>query len=127
DVSKIEAGKMTVERISCSPAQIVADIAALMAVRAADKSLSFDVHYSGQIPHTIKSDPTRLRQVLMNLLGNAIKFTEKGGVKLLVSLVEPPRGSSQSPSMPFDVVDTGVGLTDKQIESLFPTFVPADG
>src|SRR6185436_15325163 len=65
DVSKIEAGKMTVERIACSPTQVVSDIAALMGGRAADKNLNFNVHYSGPMPHSIQTDPTRLRQILM--------------------------------------------------------------
>ncbi len=90
DVSKIEAGKMTVERITCSPMQIVADVAALMSVRARDKNLAFEVRYVGPIPQAINSDPTRLRQILMNLIGNAIKFTSKGSVKLRVSLGAPP-------------------------------------
>jgi PAS domain S-box-containing protein len=124
DVSKIEAGKMTVERIGCSPVQIVSDIAGLMAGRAADKNLSFSVHYSGAVPQTIQTDPTRLRQILMNLLGNAIKFTESGSVKLLVRVIED--SARTRCSMRFDVVDTGVGLDAKQIELLFRPFVQAD-
>jgi PAS domain S-box-containing protein len=124
DVSKIEAGKMTVERIGCSPVQIVSDIAALMAGRAADKNLSFSVHYSGAVPQTIQTDPTRLRQILMNLLGNAIKFTESGSVKLLVRVIED--SARTRCTMRFDVVDTGVGLDAKQIELLFRPFVQAD-
>jgi PAS domain S-box-containing protein len=122
DVSKIEAGKMTVETIGCSPSQIVLDVAALMTVRAADKNLKFNVHWSGEIPQTIQSDPTRLRQILMNLVGNAIKFTETGGVKLLVSFAH----SNRNPVMRFDVVDTGVGLNASQVEQLFRPFVQAD-
>ena len=124
DVSKIEAGKMTVERIHCSPVQIVTDVAALMKVRAVDKNLAFDVRYIGAIPQNIESDPTRLRQILMNMLGNAIKFTTTGGVKLLVSLADPV--DAANPRLRFDVVDTGVGLTKQQQESLFKPFAQAD-
>jgi PAS domain S-box-containing protein len=124
DVSKIEAGKMTVERIPCSPSQIVLDVASLMNVRASDKNLKFNVLWSGEIPQTIESDPTRLRQILMNLVGNAIKFTSAGSVKLIVSLVQPD--SVSKPFMRFDVVDTGVGLTRLQIDQLFRPFVQAD-
>jgi PAS domain S-box-containing protein len=123
DVSKIEAGKMNVELIMCSPVQIVADVCALLKVRALDKNLAFDVRYLGPIPHSIQCDPTRLRQILMNLLGNAIKFTQTGGIKLLVSLVEP---ESAKPQLRFDVVDTGVGLTPQQTAALFKPFAQAD-
>jgi PAS domain S-box-containing protein len=135
DVSKIEAGKMTVECITCSPMQIVADVAALMKIRALDKNLGFDVRYSGTIPQAINTDPTRLRQILMNLIGNAIKFTSKGSIKLLITLSPSPgtpgegRGegrASNSQKLRFDVIDTGVGLTKQQQESLFKPFAQAD-
>ncbi len=124
DVSKIEAGKMTVERIGCSPVQIVADVAALMKVRAVDRNLAFDVRYIGAIPQAIQTDPTRLRQILMNLLGNAIKFTASGSVKLLVSLADGI--DSPNPRLRFDVVDTGVGMTREQQDRLFRPFAQAD-
>jgi len=124
DVSKIEAGKMTVEKIACSPIQLVNDVASLMRIRAKDKQLAFDVRYIGAIPETIISDPTRVRQVLMNLVGNALKFTQTGGVKVIVSMGEA-RGREPG-RLRFDVVDTGMGLTLKQQESLFKPFVQAD-
>jgi PAS domain S-box-containing protein len=124
DVSKIEAGKMTTEKITCSPVQIVADVAALMKVRAVDKYLGFDVRYIGAIPQAIQTDPTRLRQILMNLLGNAIKFTHQGSVKLLVSLADSI--DAANPRLRFDVVDTGVGLTTEQLDLLFRPFAQAD-
>jgi signal transduction histidine kinase/CheY-like chemotaxis protein/HPt (histidine-containing phosphotransfer) domain-containing protein len=129
DISKIEAGKMTVERINCMPAQIVAEVAALMSVRAAERKLSFSVHYTNAIPSIIQSDPTRLRQVIMNLLGNAVKFTEKGGIRLIVTFVEPEPGRASSwtqPVLRFDVIDTGVGMTEQQMSGLFRPFVQAD-
>jgi PAS domain S-box-containing protein len=124
DVSKIEAGKMTVEKIACTPCQLVADVAALMKGRAQQKNLSFDVRYIGAIPQTIQSDPTRLRQILMNLIGNAIKFTTKGNVRLLVSLTDPV--DAPNPRLRFDVIDTGVGLNTQQQDSLFRPFAQAD-
>jgi signal transduction histidine kinase/DNA-binding response OmpR family regulator len=124
DVSKIEAGKMNVEKIHCMPVQIVTDVAALMKVRAVDKNLDFDVRYIGAIPQQIESDPTRLRQILMNLLGNAIKFTTTGSVKLLVSLADSI--DATNPRLRFDVVDTGVGLTKEQQALLFKPFAQAD-
>jgi PAS domain S-box-containing protein len=124
DVSKIEAGKMTVERIGCCPCQIVSDVAALMKVRAIDKNLHFDVRYIGAIPQQIQTDPTRLRQILMNLIGNSIKFTHKGGIKLMVSLADPIE--SAQPRIRFDVIDTGVGLSKEEQQRLFKPFAQAD-
>ena len=100
------------------------DVTALMRIRASDKQLAFDVRYQTAIPATINSDPTRLRQILMNLVGNAIKFTTSGAVKLLVSF--PPPDTARPQCIRFDIVDTGVGLTSKQAESLFRPFVQAD-
>jgi len=121
DVSKIEAGKMSVERISCSPVEIISDVASLMSVRASDKGLSFDVRYSQPMPAVIQSDPTRLRQILMNLVSNAIKFTSSGAVKLIVSLTE-----TKPCLLRVDVVDTGPGLTEQQLQGMFRPFVQAD-
>jgi PAS domain S-box-containing protein len=121
DVSKIEAGKMTVERIGCSPVEIVRDVASLMSGRASDKGLSFDVRYTGPVPATIQSDPTRLRQILMNLMSNAIKFTSQGSVKLIVGLSE-----SKPQKLRVDVVDTGPGLSEQQLQTLFKPFAQAD-
>ncbi len=87
DLSKIEAGKMEVEQIRFSPCQIVAEVASLMRGRALAGGLSLDVEYAGLMPETIRSDPSRMRQILINLLGNAIKFTKQGGVRLRVELL----------------------------------------
>jgi len=124
DLSKIEAGKMTVERIVCSLPDIVADVMSLMRSRAIGKSLSLDVECRGAIPETIRTDPTRLRQILVNLLGNAIKFTERGGVRLVIHMVTPP--SAPNPRLGFDVIDTGVGMTATQIAAIFEPFSQAD-
>jgi len=74
DLSKIEAGRITIERADCRPCQIIADVASLIRVHADAKGLLFDIDYAGPIPETVLSDPTRLRQILINLIGNAIKF-----------------------------------------------------
>lgn len=123
DISKIEAGKMTVERISCSPMEIVADVASLMRGRALEKSLQFTVKYDGPLPKTIQSDPTRLRQILLNLCGNGIKFTKQGEVKIVIRLV---RESQERALLQFDVIDTGIGLTAEQKARVFEPFTQAD-
>jgi len=124
DVSKIEAGKMTVERTACRPDQIVEDLAFVMRQRAQDKNLSFDITYQGPIPETIRTDPTRLRQILINLLDNAIKFTESGGVRLVIGMADDPQG--ENPHLRFDVIDTGIGLTPAKQATIFKPFTQAD-
>ncbi|MEA1952032.1 MAG: ATP-binding protein, partial [Planctomycetota bacterium] len=123
DLSKIEAGKLEVERITCSPTKVVADVASLMRVRTEAKGLPLEIEYSGAIPETILSDPTRLRQILINLVGNAVKFTETGSVRLLTRLVQ---STSKPPCLQFDVIDTGIGMTTEQASKLFQPFTQAD-
>ena len=122
DLSKIEAGRMTVEQIDCSPCQIVAEVASLMRVRANAKALPLDIEYCGPVPEQIRTDPTRLRQILINVVGNAIKFTEVGRVHLLVSLVN----DRTNPLVQFDVIDTGLGMSPTQADKLFRPFMQAD-
>jgi signal transduction histidine kinase/HPt (histidine-containing phosphotransfer) domain-containing protein/ActR/RegA family two-component response regulator len=123
DLSKIEAGKMQVERIPCSPCHVLAEVASLMRVRAIEKNLSFGVEYAFPIPELIYSDPTRLRQILMNLVGNAIKFTENGGVRIIIRYDRSPSGA---PRLHFEIVDTGPGLTPEQRGKLFEPFEQTD-
>jgi len=89
DLSKIEAGGMTVERVKTDPQQIVAEVMSLMHVRAAAKGLFLNVEYLMPLPQTVWTDPVRLKQILLNLVGNAIKFTESGGVRVIVRMKEP--------------------------------------
>ncbi len=129
DISKIEAGKLHVEHIPCSPLQVVSEVKSLMQVRADAKNLSFIVEYVGTIPETIESDPTRLKQILVNLASNAIKFTEQGGVRLVARLINARPKGRQSPAEPmirFDVIDTGIGITPEQLSRLFQPFSQAD-
>ena len=121
DISKIEAGKMTVEAVPTQPDQIVHDVLSLMAVKAKGKGISLDAFFDSAIPRQISSDPVRLRQVLMNIVGNAIKFTEVGGVQLRVGFENTRNGVIR-----FDVVDSGIGLTPEQQSRLFEAFTQAD-
>ncbi len=129
DISKIEAGKLEIENIRCSPVELVADVKTLMQVRADAKKLPFNVEYIGTVPETIESDPTRLKQVLVNLLGNAIKFTETGAVRLVMRFLDtdPIGGTGPAqPMMQFDIVDSGIGMTPEQAGKLFQAFSQAD-
>ncbi len=123
DLSKIEAGKLEVERIDCSPVQVIADVASLMRVRAESKGLPLTIEYGGAVPETIRTDPTRLRQILINLVGNAVKFTETGSVRLSSRLLPDSDGPRR---MQFDVTDTGIGMTEDQATRLFQPFTQAD-
>ena len=123
DLSKIEAGKLEVERVRCSPTTLLENVKSLMAVRAEAKQLSLEVEYTGRMPETIQTDPTRLRQVLINLIANAIKFTDRGGVRVAVCLEDP---ASREPKVQFRVIDTGIGMTAEQIAGLFRPFAQGD-
>ncbi len=124
DLSKIEAGKMTIESISCSPAQVVTDVAGLMRARIEAKGLTYQTQYDGKIPRMIRTDPTRLRQVLVNLMGNAVKFTERGSIRLRVAM--DTQNTAEPPRLRFDVIDTGLGISKEQQEKLFRPFTQAD-
>jgi CheY-like chemotaxis protein/HPt (histidine-containing phosphotransfer) domain-containing protein len=120
DLAKIEAQKLQVEIIDCSPVAVLGDVESLMRVRATERGLAFEVGLETPIPTVVRSDPTRLRQVLLNLVGNSIKFTEHGGVRLLASF-EP--GASV---LRLTVADTGIGMTQAQLERLFRPFEQGD-
>ncbi len=125
DLSKIESGGLEVERIPCSPLEILHEVRGLMAARAAEKKLGFVVEVDGPVPEAIRSDPTRLRQILVNLVGNAVKFTSAGHVRLSLALVEPPAAAAD-PRLRFRVSDTGIGIGPEQTARLFVPFSQAD-
>ena len=124
DLSKIEAGKLEVELLPVSVVQIAADVLSVMRVRAEGKQLPLRLDYAGPIPRQIETDPTRLRQILINLLGNAIKFTSRGQVTLRIEYHPQP---ATAPSISFTIVDTGIGMTPEQASRLFEAFSQADG
>lgn len=122
DVSKIEAGQMAVEAIETSPTQIISEVLSLVRPRANGKGVNVGVIYQTPIPVHIQSDPTRLRQILLNLVGNAIKFTEVGSVTIHASC------DTKSQQLKLSVVDTGIGMSPEQCEviSKFDAFSQAD-
>ncbi|EMI57557.1 ATP-binding protein [Rhodopirellula sallentina] len=122
DLSRIEAGKLDVDVEPTALPQLVADVQSLMAVRAEEKKVQFNVLFEGLVPRTIQTDPTRLRQVLINLIGNAIKFTDEGEVRLRVKFLD----GSQPPMIEFAIEDTGIGMTREQQERLFKPFSQGD-
>jgi signal transduction histidine kinase/DNA-binding NarL/FixJ family response regulator len=122
DVSKIEADRMTLESLPVDLPRLAADVVSMIRPRAIDKDLAVRLDFDGPCPRAIVGDPLRLKQVLMNLVGNAVKFTVRGQVTLRVRSELRPGGSR----IFFDVQDTGVGLTPEQIARLFQPFVQAD-
>ena len=123
DVSKIEAGRMTVERVDCDPCRVAGEVASVMRSRAKEKGLTFELRLEPPLPRLVRNDPTRLRQVLFNLVGNAVKFTEAGGVTVVLRLDDAP---GREPALRFEVSDTGVGMTPDQLARIFQPFEQAD-
>jgi PAS domain S-box-containing protein len=120
DLSQIEAGKMSLDLQRARPDRLVLDVQSLLNVRAAKKGLALEVEFDGRLPETIETDPTRLRQILINLIENAIKFTDKGEVKVVLRVVD---GGSR---LQIDVVDTGIGIPAATLPKLFRPFAQAD-
>jgi|GEM_PF-1041909 len=124
DLSKVEAGKMEVEHVPCSPVQIVEEAVSLMRVRAIEKGLTLDARYEFPLPEAILSDLTRVRQILVNLMGNAVKFTSHGRVEIALRFI--PSTEAGREVLAFDVKDTGIGMTGEQVGRLFQPFTQAD-
>jgi signal transduction histidine kinase/CheY-like chemotaxis protein/HPt (histidine-containing phosphotransfer) domain-containing protein len=120
DLSKIEANKLSLSPAKVSPFEVIAEIDSLIGMQAREKGLSCRINYSFPLPAHITTDPMRLKQVMINLCSNAVKFTNRGNIQLNVSY---NRDSNQ---MIFEVVDTGIGINDAQKKSIFEAFTQAD-
>lgn len=118
DLSKIEANKLDIDSGQFSPAGLVEDVRSVMDVRATESGLELKVDYNGEIPAVIESDPKRLKQILINLVGNAVKFTRDGEVRIIVQY--------EDDKLRFDIVDSGIGMTPEQQERLFQPFTQGD-
>lgn len=125
DYSKIEAGKMEIESVDFDLDKLCLDVASVFCITAEKKQLELMSSIEPGTPMFIKSDPTRLRQILLNLMGNAFKFTNAGSVSLRVSR-ESVSSSDQGFMLRFEVRDTGIGLTPAQVSKLFQAFSQAD-
>ena len=129
DFSKIEAGKIDLDVLPFSPVTVVEGCAELLASQAQEKGLSLRIFISPKLPKILKGDPGRLRQMLLNLIGNAIKFTEEGKVVVQVQhdLDEQAKpNTSKRVMVRFSVTDTGIGLSEQIKEHLFEPFTQAD-
>lgn len=128
DLSKVEAGKIEIERLEFSLHQIFVDVVELLKVSAQKKNIDLEVRYQTPIPQKIVSDPLRIRQVLTNMLGNALKFTAQGSVSLEVRFKQSFEQSPENDPAQIivSIVDTGRGLTDDEQAKLFQPFGQAE-
>lgn len=120
DFSKIEAGKIELEHVDVSLFELTRDVAAVVEPQAINKGLAFKVEYKFPVPDSITTDPIRLKQILINITGNAIKFTENGYVSLIIKY------DQQSNMISFNISDTGIGMSTEQQEKIFSPFRQAD-
>ncbi len=120
DLSKIEAGKLEIENIEVDLFDLLEDVCSVARVQARAKSLGLEVDYAFPLPRLIHTDPVRLKEVLFNLLNNAIKFTAQGVIQLRVGF------DASRHRLIFGIIDQGIGMTAEQIEKLFRPFVQAD-
>ncbi len=122
DISKIEAGKIDLVKEAFQLPELLADLRALMRIRAREKGLNFHFETDGKLPRAVISDAKRLKQILLNLIGNAIKFTDTGTVKVVVRFLS----TRKLHRLQFEVIDTGIGISHAQTRRLFHPFTQAD-
>jgi len=120
---KIEARKIELEQVRINTPEIICDIASLMQVKADSQGLKIVISFENSIPETIMTDPTRLRQILINLIGNAIKFTETGYVELRIKTIN---SANAAPQLRFKVIDTGIGISETALAQIYQPFTQAD-
>lgn len=122
DLSKIEAGKLEMELVRYSPMQIIQEVISVFRVRAVEKGISLDYEIQTELPETILTDPVRFRQLITNLVGNAIKFTQEGGVKVFACLDR----TGPETMLRVDIADTGVGVASEKLNVIFDPFSQGD-
>ncbi len=126
DLTKIDAGMMQIESVELCPAELIREAAAMLSARAVAKGIGLEVNFLTELPTAVISDPTRIRQILLNLIGNAVKFTDEGHVAVDVSYQSLPDGSGR---LVIAVRDTGIGIAADDVKILknFDPFTQADG
>ena len=125
DLSKVEAGQMEMEIAECQAHLVVQEVANVLAVRAAEKGITVEIAAKSAIPETIRTDAGRLRQIVTNLVGNAIKFTERGSVRIELYLAQG-RHDEDKTLLAIDVIDSGIGIASDKLSAVFEAFVQAD-
>ena len=122
DLSKVESGRLELERVRCQPHRIVQEVVEVLQVRAQDKGIALRFDCAGQVPETILADPARLRQIVTNLAGNSIKFTDRGAVTVALRL----RTDGGKAQLIIEVADSGIGIPADKLASIFEPFVQAE-
>ena len=122
DISKVESGVLEVEEIPCKPYIVAHDVFTVLLVKANEQSIGLNINIQSDLPSEILSDPSRVRQIITNLVGNAIKFTSEGQVDINIYTETAVDGQR----IRFDIVDSGIGMTPEQCDSIFEAFVQAD-
>ncbi len=125
DITKIEANRVELEALCCAPDSMAREVAEAMRARAAEQGTTLDVSLDSTAPRVVRTDPTRVRQVLANLVGNAIKFTRDGSVRIEISATADTAADT-STRLSFRVVDTGIGISPEALDQLFAPFTQAD-
>jgi signal transduction histidine kinase/DNA-binding response OmpR family regulator len=127
DFSKIEAGRLRLDEVDFDLARVLDEALDLLSERAARKRLEMAWFFDPGVPRTVRGDPGRLRQILVNLLGNALKFTEQGEIAVAVSLADPTGAGDEPWELRFEIRDTGIGILPGAAARLFQPFTQADG
>ncbi|MDI9319492.1 MAG: ATP-binding protein [Phycisphaerales bacterium] len=122
DIAKLEAGKMTIEQTNFSLKDVMHSIGEMLHLKAEEKNIQIILKTDENIPEKLLGDPTRLQQILLNLVGNAIKFTEKGAVTIATNLIDANNGKL---NIRFDIIDTGIGISEEYRKQMFESFSQA--
>jgi len=122
DFSKIEAGKVTIEKIDFNLREVLQGIEDMLSTKVAEKEIKLRIEIDERIPRMLKGDPTKVNQILINLAGNAIKFTEKGSVEIVAVL---EKMDDEQLAVRFDVTDTGIGIAPEYLGTIFDSFTQA--
>jgi CheY-like chemotaxis protein/HPt (histidine-containing phosphotransfer) domain-containing protein len=122
DLSKVESGRLEVEKLKVEPYTTLHEVLQMLTVKANAKGIGLNFKAAGALPKEIETDPARLRQIAFNLIGNSIKFTEKGSVTVTCRFKE----KSSGPQLVIDITDTGIGMSEEALKNIFDPFVQAD-
>jgi two-component system sensor histidine kinase EvgS len=126
DLSKIEAGKLKIEKSSCNPHELFTEVANIFMLEMQEKNIDFSLDIDSSIPQNLLLDATRLRQVLLNLIGNAVKFTDNGSIQIKVRVDEKDKISSKL-DLIIAIDDTGIGISEDQQRRIFQEFEQSEG